>query len=81
MSNLHNKSCCMTTGYMCHDRPSEFQLDPKLTRKEMTQEDLMPGYDSASDYEYEEENVKVDKMGNTIEDDENVEQYLSNEES
>ena len=49
-------------------------LDTKLTRKEMTMDDLMPDYDSGSDYEYDDtKELKVDKMGNTIEDDEEEE--------
>lgn len=58
---------------MCARRPAEFVLDPKLAKKEMTKDDLMPDYDSGSDYDYEyddSEDVKVDKMGNTIIDDE-----------
>lgn len=44
-------------------------LDAKLTRREVAADDLMPDYDSGgSDCEYEEEEeVLVDKMGNTIE--------------
>ena len=43
-------------------------LDAKLTKRaDMTMDDLMPDYDSGSDYEYDEtEDLKVDKMGNTI---------------
>ena len=58
----------MSVSRLC--RPSEFVLDAKFSRKEMTKDELMPDYDSGgSDYDYEyddSEDVKVDKMGNTI---------------
>lgn len=62
-------------------RPPEFVLDAKLSKKEMTMDDLMPDYDSGSDYEYDEsQELKVDKMGNTIVD-EDQDQGEAEEES
>lgn len=60
-------------------------MDAKFSRKEeVTKDDLMPDYDSGgSDYDYEyddSEDVKVDKMGNTIIDDDEEEEETQEEE-